>query len=77
MSITDNFYQEMFQDLVFQEYLYQMEKKKTNEYNELLRIESEAYDIMCEQSNRDIELYENCLMEREYRKISEWDLVNI
>tara|TARA_R110000823_G_scaffold176924_1_gene309420 strand:+ start:645 stop:878 length:234 start_codon:yes stop_codon:yes gene_type:complete len=77
MSITDNFYQEMCQDLVFQEYLYQMEKKKTNEYNELLRIESEAYDIMCEQSNRDIELYENCLMEREYRKISEWDLVNI
>lgn len=68
MSITDNFYNEMCQDLVFQEYLFQMEKRKRDEHNDLLRIESEAYDLMCEQSYLEI-----LQMEKEYRSIQEWE----
>ena len=39
----------------------------------LYRMEEQAYDIMCEQANKDQELYETLIMEREYKTIMEWE----
>jgi hypothetical protein len=42
-------------------------------WSEAHSIEQQAYDIMCEQANKDQELYETLIMEREYHSINEWE----
>jgi hypothetical protein len=60
-------------DLEYQEYLYEQQRQKNQMWEEFHRIEEEAYDKMCEQAHKEQELYETLMMEKEYRKIEEWE----
>jgi hypothetical protein len=55
-----------------QEYEYRMWEQFVKEREE----EERCYDIMAEQANKDQELYETLTMEREYRSIEEWEIIN-
>lgn len=46
------------------------------EYVEQKEAEEKAYDQMAEQHFKDLELYETLTEEKEFRTISEWELIN-
>jgi hypothetical protein len=75
MSIYDQFMEDAIFDAEYQDYLYHQQKQKNEMLDYLYRIEQQAYDIMCEQANKDQEFYETCMEEKEYRSISEWDFI--
>jgi hypothetical protein len=73
MCILSNFMEDAIFDAEYQDYLYHQRNQKQEMWSEAHSIEQQAYDIMCEQSNKDIELYETCMMEKEYHSINEWE----
>ena len=73
MCILSNFMEDAIFDAEYQDYLYHQQKQKNEMLDYLYRIEQQAYDIMCEQANKDQELYETLIMEREYKTIMEWE----
>lgn len=73
MCILSNFMEDAIFDAEYQDYLYHQQKQKNEMLDYLYRIEQQAYDIMCEQANKDQELYETLIMEREYKTITEWE----
>lgn len=75
MCIIDNFYEDLFFDLKYQEYLYNKQQEKNQQWEEHFLIEQKAYDIMAEQYFKDLEQFETLTQEKEYRTISEWELV--
>jgi len=75
MSIYDQFMEDAIFDAEYQDYLYHQQKQKNEMLDYLYRIEQQAYDIMCEQANKDQEFYETCMQEKEYRSISEWEFI--
>ena len=78
MCIVDNFYEDLFLDLQYQEYIYRKNLEKNQQYDEAFSIEQKAYDIQAEQYFKDLKEYETSMLEKEYRTIKEWeDLVTI
>jgi hypothetical protein len=73
MCILSNFMEDAIFDAEYQDYLYQQRHQKQEMWSEAHSIEQQAYDIMCEQANKDQELYETLIMEREYKTIMEWE----
>ena len=74
-NLTDNFMEDLIFDLEYQEYLYNKQQEKNQQWEEHFLIEQKAYDIMAEQYFKDLEQYETLTQEKEYRTISEWELV--
>ena len=72
-NITDNFMEEaLYHQQLKQEYEYRM-------WCEFIKDEEEkqkAYDILAEQQAKELEQYETLTMEKDYRKLLEWDLFN-
>ena len=75
MSIYERFMEDAIFDAEYQDYLYQQQHQKQEMWSEAQSIEQQAYDIMCEQANKDQEFYETCMEEKEYRSISEWEFI--
>ena len=75
MSIYDQFMEDAIFDAEYQDYLYHQQHQYQEMWSDTHIIEEEAYDILCEQANKDQEFYETCMEESEYRSISEWDLM--
>lgn len=75
-NLIDNFYEDLFFDLEYQEYLYNKKRQEIEQYNEYLSIEQHAYEIMAEQYFKDLEKFETLTEEKEYREIKEWELIN-
>jgi hypothetical protein len=72
MSIYENF----MEDALFFHQLKQ--EQRLREWNDLIEQEEKAYDKMAEQYFSSLQEYEICMMEKEYRRIEEWeDLVTI
>jgi hypothetical protein len=72
MSIYENF----MEDALFFHQLKQ--EQRLREWNDLIEQEEKAYDKMAEQYFSSLQQYEICMMEKEYRRIEEWeDLVTI
>jgi len=72
-NLTDNFMEDaLFHLKLKQEYEYRMWEQFVKEREE----EERCYDIMAEQANKDQELYETITMEKEYRSIEEWEIIN-
>ena len=73
-NLTDNFYEDLILDLQYQEYIYRKKLEQSQQYDEFFSVEEKAYEIMCEQSNKDQQEFETAMLEKEYRKIQEWEL---
>ena len=73
-NLTDNFYEDLILDLQYQEYIYRKKLEQSQQYDEFFSVEEKAYEIMCEQANKDQEEFETAMLEKEYRKIQEWEL---
>jgi hypothetical protein len=72
-NLTDNFMEDaLFHLKLKSEYEYRMWEQFVKEREE----EERCYDIMAEQANKDQELYETLMMEKEYRSIEEWEIIN-
>jgi len=77
-NITDNFYEDLFFDLEYQEYLYRKNLERNQQMEEHFHLEQQAYDLQAEQYFKDLEQFETAMLEKEYRRIQEWeDLVTI
>jgi hypothetical protein len=72
-NLTDNFMEDQLLDAEYQEWLYRKQQEKLAAWDELLQIEQHAYDLMCEQAYKEQQQYEILMMEKEYRKIEEWE----
>ena len=74
-NLTDNFMEDaIFHIQLKQEYEFRMWEL----YIQEKEAEEKAYDQMAEQHFSDLEQYETSIMEKEYRRIKEWeDLVTI
>lgn len=72
-NITDNFMEDaLYHQQLKQEYEYRL-------WCEFIKDEEEkqkAYDILAEQQAKELEQYETLTMEKDYRKLLEWDLFN-
>ena len=69
-NLTDNFMEDaLFHLQLKQEYEFRMWEQFVKQREE----EERCYDIMAEQANKDQELYETLMMEKEYRDIKEWE----
>lgn len=72
-NLTDNFMEDqLFHIQLKQEYEYRM----WMEYMKEKEAEEKAYLSQAEQYFKDLEQYETVMMEKEYREIQEWDLIN-
>jgi hypothetical protein len=74
-NLTDNFYEDLFLDLQYQEYIYRKNLEKNQQYDEVFSIEQKAYDIQAEQYFKDLHQYEIAMLEKEYRTIEEWEKI--
>ena len=74
MCILGNFMEDALLDAEYQDYLYRKNKERNEMWEESDHIEQTAYEIMLEQANKDQEEFETAMLEREYRKIQEWEL---
>jgi hypothetical protein len=61
-NLTDNFYEDLFLDLQYQEYIYRKQQEKNQQYDEVFSIEQKAYDIQAEQYFKDLEEYNQSLL---------------
>jgi hypothetical protein len=69
MSIYENF----IEDALF---FHQLKQEKIlREWNDLIEQEEKAYDKMAEQYFSSLQEYEICMMEKEYRRIEEWEKI--
>ena len=75
MCILGNFMEDALLDAEYQDYLYRKNKERNEMWEESDHIEQTAYEIMLEQANKDQEEFETAMLEREYRKIQEWELM--
>ena len=75
MCILGNFMEDALLDAEYQDYLYRKNKERNEMWEESDHIEQVAYEIMLEQANKDQEEFEIAMLEREYRKIQEWELM--
>ena len=73
-NLTDNFYEDLILDLQYQEYIYRKKLEQSQQYDEFFSVEEKAYEIMLEQANKDQQEFETAMLEKEYRKIQEWEL---
>jgi hypothetical protein len=69
MSIYENF----MEDALFFHQLKQ--EQRLREWNDLIEQEEKAYDKMAEQYFSSLQQYEICMMEKEYRRIEEWETI--
>ena len=69
MSIYENF----MEDALFFHQLKQ--EQRLREWNDLIEQEEKAYDKMAEQYFSSLQEYEICMMEKEYRRIEEWEKI--
>lgn len=76
MSIIENFYEDLLFDLEYLEWKRDQEMRAWAEWVEEKEIEEQAYDIMADEHFRELEKYKTLIEEKEYRKISEWELIN-
>ena len=73
MCILDNFMEDaLFHEQLKAEYEYRV----WMEYMKEKEAEEKAYLSQAEQYFKDLEQYETTMMEKEYREILEWDLIN-
>ena len=74
-NIADHFMEDaIFHNQLRQEYEFRMWEQFIKEKED----EEKAYDTMAEQYFNDLDKYETAMMEKEYRRIQEWeDLVTI
>jgi hypothetical protein len=69
MSIYENFMEEAL-------FFHQLKQEKIlREWNDLIEQEEKAYDKMAEQYFCSLQEYEICMMEKEYRRIEEWEKI--
>jgi len=61
-NLTDNFYEDLFLDLQYQEYIYRKQQEINQQYDEVFSIEQKAYDIQAEQYFKDLEEYNQSLL---------------
>ena len=72
-NITENFMEDaLYHQQLKQEYEYRLWEQFIKDEEE----KQKAYDIMAELQAKDAEEYETVMMEKEYREILEWDLIN-
>jgi hypothetical protein len=72
-NITENFMEdELYFQQLKQEYEYRLWEQFITEEQE----KQKAYDIMAELQAKEVEQYETIMMEKEYRELVEWDLLN-
>ena len=72
-NLTDNFMEDaIFHQQLKQEYEYRMFEL----FIEQKEAEEKAYDKMAEKYFSELEQYETSIMEKEYRELLEWDLLN-
>lgn len=69
MSIYENF----MEDALFFHQLKQ--EQRLIEWNDLIEQEEKAYDKMAEKYFSSLQEYEICMMEKEYRRIEEWETI--
>lgn len=55
-NLTDNFMEDAIFDAEYQDYLYQRQVQTLQMWDEYMKIEDEAYEIMAEQHFKDLEL---------------------
>jgi hypothetical protein len=69
MSIYENFMEEAL-------FFHQLKQEKIlREWNDLIEQEEKAYDKMAEEYFCSLQQYEICMMEKEYRRIEEWEKI--
>lgn len=69
-NLTDNFMEDaLFHLQLKQEY----EHRMWAEYIDQKEAEEKAYDQMAEKHFSDLDRYETAMMEKEYRRIQEWE----
>jgi hypothetical protein len=73
MCIIDNFYEDLFFDLEYQEWLRDQQLQQRQQWEYEYHIEQQAYDKMAEEYFKDLEKFQTLTMEKEYRNINEWD----
>lgn len=72
-NLTDNFMEEaLFHQQLRAEYEHRMWEQFVKEKEQ----EENAYLSQAEQYFKDLELYETCMMEKEYREIQEWEEIS-
>ena len=72
-NLTDNF----MEDALFHQQLKaEYEHRMFLQYIEEKEQEEKAYLSQAEQHFKDLELYETCMMEKEYRDIEEWEEIS-
>ena len=73
MCILENFMEdELYYQQLKNEYEYRMWQQFVEEQEE----KEKAYLSQAPQYFKDLEQYEICMMEKEYRELLEWDLIN-
>jgi hypothetical protein len=69
MSIYENFMEEAL-------FFHQLkQEQRLREWNDLIEQEEKAFDKMAEQYFSSLQEYEICMMEKEYRRIEEWEKI--
>ena len=72
-NLTDNFMEDaLFHQQLKAEYEHRMWEQFVKEKEQ----EEKAYLSQAEQYFKDLELYETCMMEKEYRNIIEWEEIS-
>jgi hypothetical protein len=61
-NLTDNFYEDLFLDLQYQEWIYEQQQKSRAEYEYEMHMIEKSYDIMAEQYFKDLEEYNQSLL---------------
>ena len=73
MCILENFMEdELYYQQLKNEYEYRMWQQFVEEQEE----KEKAEELAAIQYFKDLEQYEICMMEKEYRELLEWDLIN-
>jgi len=75
MSIVDNFYEELYRDMEFQEYIRRKKQDQRDQQDFAFQIELEAYNHMAKQYFKDLQQFEDCMLEKEYKRIEEWEFM--
>ena len=72
-NLTDNFMEDaLYHQQLKQEYEYRMWEQFIEEQEQ----KEKAEELAAIQYFKDLEKYETSMMEREYRELVEWDLIN-
>jgi len=72
-NLTDNFMEDaLFHQQLRAEYEHRMWEQFVKEKEQ----EENAYLSQAQQYFKDLELYETCMMEKEYRNIEEWEEIS-